>query len=722
MKTNIIISIFFLISQLSLSQNLAVQNPSFEGPTGPGITPAPWNICMNGQTPDTQPIDPLIGWGNFPNPSEGSSYLGFVTDNLGWQEGATQELLNAVTLVPEPMQGGETYSLTIDLRGFFIDSQAAGGPFTDEAELLIYGGFMICPQNELLWSSGDTPDDDWTTYNVLLNPSNNYTYIMLQVQSTNPSLQFNGAYLLADNMSNIELGCPEPTSDAGINQEVCENFTDLSANPPTNSADGGIMTGEWSIISGFGQFSSINNPNAFVSNLSNGENIFEWTLTNDCGTSTSQVVINYDIEFEFQIPNNVYCLNSFELFSSGEGNWIVNDPLNLIVDNSSSPNTFATPLSYGSYLISFEACGNIVYSQEINIIGSIPIISGPTTSTCLEPISLNVTVPGDPGFWSYDGPGQATFDNILSLNPTISVDTYGIYNFTYYGCGLSNNFTVNFLTENPIIEPQNIIYCSFETTLNASSQNSEGWSLYSSPNNSNVQILNPQSETTEIEVSDYGLYQFMFEGCGGFEIIDVLFEALEPIIYPVFHEDCSKETTLSANTQTNEIGGPWEQIDGPADAIIENPFELTTNVIVPEYGVYEFIYPSCETFSTIQVGFSCTPTFPNAITPNNDENNDEFVIENLSKGNYEGSLLTIINRWGRVVYLAEDYGLSDESNWWDGKTTYSMKQFSGISSDRNIESLTNKDVSEGVYYYVFEVFNKAKGENEKFTGYITIIR
>ena len=107
--------------------------------------------------------------------------------------------------------------------------------------------------------------------------------------------------------------------------------------------------------------------------------------------------------------------------------WIVNDPLNLIIDDSSLPNTFATPQSYGTYIISFEACGNIVYSQEVSIIGSIPIISGPTTSTCLDPISLNVSVPGDPGFWSYDGPGQATFDNILSLNPTISVDTYGIY-------------------------------------------------------------------------------------------------------------------------------------------------------------------------------------------------------------------------------------------------------------------------------------------------------
>ena len=114
MKTNKIIYIFFFLHLVSSSQDLTVQNPSFEGNPGPGITPAPWNICMNGQTPDTQPVDPGLGWGNFPNPSDGSTYLGFACDHFtDWQEGASQELLNATTLNPEPMQAGETYNLTL---------------------------------------------------------------------------------------------------------------------------------------------------------------------------------------------------------------------------------------------------------------------------------------------------------------------------------------------------------------------------------------------------------------------------------------------------------------------------------------------------------------------------------------------------------------------------------------------------------------------------------
>ena len=233
MKTNLIISIFFNKSIFNFSK-LTVQNPSFEGNSGNWYVLLPWEIfCKNGQTPDTQP-----GWFDVNiAPSDGATYLGLATDHFtDWQEGASQELLNATTLNPEPMQAGETYNLTIDLRGFPV----VGGTYTDEAELLIYGGFMTCPQNELLWSSGDTPDDDdWNTYNISLNPSNNYTYIMLQIESTNPSLQFSGAYLLVDNMSTIQKGCPEPEAVPGLDQEICENFINLSANPPANSVDAG---------------------------------------------------------------------------------------------------------------------------------------------------------------------------------------------------------------------------------------------------------------------------------------------------------------------------------------------------------------------------------------------------------------------------------------------------------------------------------------------------
>ena len=695
--------IFFLfLIKISLGQDLLIQNGSFEGPNQPNVSPQNWTPCMPGQTPDTQPGS----WGVDIVASEGNSYLGLVHNvPTNWQEGASQQLL-------QPMVQNTQYNCSIDLSGHLADESNA------PVELVIWGGFNDCPQNELLWSSGDVPDFVWTSYSIQFTPNDNYTHIMLQINA----LTEVSTYILVDNF-NCENLCPEPVSEAGENQNLtCDNFINLSANEPIFSDEGGEMIGEWSIISGNGNFTSIYDPNTLVTNLQEGENIFQWTLSNDCGSSSDNVIINYSQDYNFYLPNQVYCLSSFELQSSVEGTWIVDNPLNMDIENPNNPNTIATPSSYGDYIFSFESCGDIVFSQLVNVIGSYPIITGNVESSCLEPISLNVDILGDPGYWDYQGPGEVIISDIFSLNPTISVENYGTYTFTYFGCGLNNSITVNFNPENPIINPQETIFCSYEATLEAFSDNPQGWTFISGPTNSSVLIENPNSEITNVQVSEYGLYQFMFEGCGGSDIIDLLFEPIPPTLIASEHEDCLLETNLFAFNQGNEPSGPWEQISGPTEAIIESPFESNTTVIVPEYGIYEFSYPGCDTFSTIEIGFSCSPDFPNVFTPNDDGNNDFFEIKNLTTGNYTESLLTVYNRWGQIIYLAKDYGLSDEEQWWDGKTTFSMKPYSGISADRDIEANQIKKVNDCVYYYVFDVYNIAHDQPEKYTGYVTIIK
>ena len=695
--------IFFLfLIKISLGQDLLIQNGSFEGPNQPNVSPQNWTPCMPGQTPDTQPGS----WGVDIVASEGNSYLGLVHNvPTNWQEGASQQLL-------QPMVQNTQYNCSIDLSGHLADESNA------PVELVIWGGFNDCPQNELLWSSGDVPDFVWTSYSIQFTPNDNYTHIMLQINA----LTEVSTYILVDNF-NCENLCPEPVSEAGENQNLtCDNFINLSANEPIFSDEGGEMIGEWSIISGNGNFTSIYDPNTLVTNLQEGENIFQWTLSNNCGSSSDNVIINYSQDYNFYLPNQVYCLSSFELQSSVEGTWIVDNPLNMDIENPNNPNTIATPSSYGDYIFSFESCGDIVFSQLVNVIGSYPIITGNVESSCLEPISLNVDILGDPGYWDYQGPGEVIISDIFSLNPTISVENYGTYTFTYFGCGLNNSITVNFNPENPIINPQETIFCSYEATLEAFSDNPQGWTFISGPTNSTVLIENPNSEITNVQVSEYGLYQFMFEGCGGSDIIDLLFEPIPPTLIASEHEDCLLETNLFAFNQGNEPSGPWEQISGPTEAIIESPFESNTTVIVPEYGIYEFSYPGCDTFSTIEIGFSCSPDFPNVFTPNDDGNNDFFEIKNLTTGNYTESLLTVYNRWGQIIYLAKDYGLSDEEQWWDGKTTFSMKPYSGISADRDIEANQIKKVNDCVYYYVFDVYNIAHDQPEKYTGYVTIIK
>ena len=90
---------------------------------------------------------------------------------------------------------------------------------------------------------------------------------------------------------------------------------------------------------------------------------------------------------------------------------------------------------------------------------------------------------------------------------------------------------------------------------------------------------------------------------------------------------------------------------------------------------------------------------PNAFSPDGDGINDTWEIEGLNfKSNYE---LTILNRWGNIVY----------------KTTQYQNDWLGTSIQSGIFSSSN-DLPEGTYFYsiVWE------GETEPVSGYVYIRR
>ena len=83
---------------------------------------------------------------------------------------------------------------------------------------------------------------------------------------------------------------------------------------------------------------------------------------------------------------------------------------------------------------------------------------------------------------------------------------------------------------------------------------------------------------------------------------------------------------------------------------------------------------------------------PNIFTPNGDNINDFFVVENLEF--FEGSSLSVFNRWGELIFQSDDY-----RNNWDG-TTY-----------------VGRPLNDGVYFYILKV-----PELGEFTGNVTLMR
>ena len=120
-------------------------------------------------------------------------------------------------------------------------------------------------------------------------------------------------------------------------------------------------------------------------------------------------------------------------------------------------------------------------------------------------------------------------------------------------------------------------------------------------------------------------------------------------------------------------------------------------------GIEEFDYivcasdcaEACASATVIINIISNVLVIPNAISPNGDGINDTWIIPGLL--DREQRKMTVINRWGDVVYRSDSY-----NNDWDGTN-----------------STNGKPLPEGTYYYFLEA-DVAAGES--FKGSITIIR
>lgn len=103
--------------------------------------------------------------------------------------------------------------------------------------------------------------------------------------------------------------------------------------------------------------------------------------------------------------------------------------------------------------------------------------------------------------------------------------------------------------------------------------------------------------------------------------------------------------------------------------------------------------------------------FPNVITPNGDNMNDVFAIENLNTNvnledpdQYRNNKLYIYDRWGKKVYEAHNYDTFAK----DGTIYKGTQYFDGGT------------LPDGVYYYSFYYKGKAKTVN--YNGSLSIIR
>ncbi len=300
------------------------------------------------------------------------------------------------------------------------------------------------------WNSG-IPGATFTTSGSPF-PSGTFTWTPTVANIGNNTftvhVEDNGCPLKASNDYgfSIQVTPPATNADAGVDFSVCGTTATMNAALPYAS-----VQGTWTVISGSGVFANNHSRNTTVSGLSQGANVFEWSVNYlTCGVRTDQVTVtsynaaqpaaNAGPAQQFCLPTNTATLAGNTAVSPAVGTWtLVNGTGN--ITNPNSPNSTVTGLGIGvnrlRWTINNGPCGTPTQSEVVITIynneqpvanaGSDITICSPTSS-----VTLNGNAAATPatGVWSQVS-GGGTIVNPTLRNTSVTGLTVGVHVFRW---------------------------------------------------------------------------------------------------------------------------------------------------------------------------------------------------------------------------------------------------------------------------------------------------
>ncbi len=219
----------------------------------------------------------------------------------------------------------------------------------------------------------------------------------------------------------ITFGGTAPTANAGPDQTLCSLSTALGA----------TGSGTWS---GNGVFSNPNNPNSAVSVAAAGNYTFTWTSSNECGSSSDQVSINFNNGSATANagPDIQVCGLSGQMSgllpSGATGTWSGTATF----ANPGDPNSVISVDQPGIYQVAWSVTGTCGSGVDYAVVefGLPPTVvnAGPDGTTCGLNYNLSAAVP-DIGIGTWQGPGL--FGDANEPVTTVQVASPGTYTFTW---------------------------------------------------------------------------------------------------------------------------------------------------------------------------------------------------------------------------------------------------------------------------------------------------
>lgn len=400
-----------------------------------GCTPIATNAISFPQTicPGQTPV-PLLG---------NSPTGGMPLYNYRWQQSTD----NVNWLTAAGVSTNKNYAPpSLSVNTYYRRVVTGGCPGTDTSSSLLItiaspptpanagADSVICANSINLWGNAPTVGTGtWTLVSGagnIVSPSSPTTTVTGLGPGTNVfswTTSNNGCAPSADSVS-VKVTFPPGPALAGNDQNVCASTYTLNANPPVNG------TAAWIVLAGTASVTTTSMPNSPVTSLSNGQNIFVWSISNTCGTTRDTVVITRDV-----LPgpanagtNQSICASTYTLNgnapSVGNGQW------NVLAGGASVANPFqnnsaANGLTVGvnsfEWVVSNGVCPASKDTVTI-LVDANPTIAnaGQDQSICASSYTLNANIPvAGTGQWSVSTGGSTVVTATQHNSPVNNLST-----------------------------------------------------------------------------------------------------------------------------------------------------------------------------------------------------------------------------------------------------------------------------------------------------------
>ena len=398
---------------------------------------------------------------------------------------------------------------------------------------------------------------------------------------------------------------------AGIDQEICSEFTDLDANNPEAG------TGTWSVLGGSGSaiFDDASINDTYVSGLDQGDNVLRWTITNEICISSDDVVITNNLPTDaFAGPDQSLCTNSSILQGNtpfkGIGVWsVLSGSAN--IEDSIAPNSPITDLGYGVNTLRWTITNGSCFSWDEVVISNNSTETsnaGVEQSICIDSTILYANEPAfGIGQWSVIS-GSATFvDNnkyntkVKDLGKGVNILKWVISNGQ---CSSSSEVTVSNNSPTKAIAGADQTICGDHTFLQANTPvyGTGQWNLVSgsadfaedTAYNTEVTDLNPGENTIRWTITN--------SGCESTDDVIITNDLPYESDAGNDFEICGTTTSLYANDPLTG-DGEWIVISG--SATFDDPYRFDADVSALGFGANTFrwtiTYDACTTYDEVIV-------------------------------------------------------------------------------------------------------------------------